>query len=290
MPATIKGVRAALVDQAAGRAVNVPRQRLRIGNSIMHLLAASWEARGVYGHKSYSATSKGVEFYVIIYYADGRPGVVIEADRLGQLRTGAATGVASKSLARPDSRVLGVIGSGYQMRTQVEAVCHELPIERLQVWSPTQRNRERFASEMQAQLGVEAAAVDSVDAAADGADVINVLTRSEEPLLHARHLKPGTHVNAAGSNRVKQQEIATDVIQAAGLVVTDDVEQAKTESGDLVPAIDAGLLEWGEVKELAEVVAYPPTRDPQAITVFKSHGIGLWDLAAAVTLLEELDG
>src|SRR5690625_855497 len=95
---------------------------------------SSWETRGIYGHKSYNASPRGIEFLVILYYADGRPGVVIEADRLGQLRTGAASGVASRALARPDSKVLGVIGSGYQMRTQVEAVCHELAIERVQVF------------------------------------------------------------------------------------------------------------------------------------------------------------
>src|SRR5690625_4879329 len=134
MPATIEAVRAAMIDQAAGRAVNLPRPRLRLGRSMMHLLAASWESRGIYGHKSYNASPRGVEFLVILYYADGRPGVVIEADRLGQLRTGAASGVASRALARPDSKVLGVIGSGYQMRTQVEAVCHELAIERVQVF------------------------------------------------------------------------------------------------------------------------------------------------------------
>lgn len=290
MPATIQTVRAALIDQAADRAVNVPRQRLRLGSSMMHILAASWEARGVFGHKSYASSPKGVEFYVILYYADGRPGVVIEANRLGQLRTGAATGVASKALARPDSKVLGVIGSGYQMRTQVEAVVHELPIERVQVWSPTEANREAFARELGQQLAVEMVAVDSVEAATDGADVINVLTTSPEPLLYGRHLQPGVHVNAAGSNRVQQQEIAADVFTDASLVVTDDLEQAHSESGDLVAAVSAGTVDWSDVKRLADVVAYPPQREADAVTVFKSHGIGLWDVAAALKLLEELDG
>lgn len=289
LPATIQSVRAALIDQAAGRAVNVPRQRLRLGSSMLHILAGSWEARGVFGHKSYNSSPKGVEFYVILYYADGRPGVVIEADRLGQLRTGSATGVASRAMARPDSRVLGVIGSGYQMRTQVAAVCHELPIERVQVWSPTKANRESFARELKQELGVELVAVDSLEAAVDGADVINVLTTSADPLLFARHLRPGVHVNAAGSNRVKQQELAADVFSAASLVVTDDLEQAQGESGDLLAAVSAGTVQWSQVQRLADVVAYPPERDPRAITVFESHGIGLWDVAAALTLLEELD-
>ena len=290
MPATIEAVRAAMIDQAAGRAVNLPRRRLRLGRSMMHLLAASWESRGIYGHKSYNASPRGVEFLVILYYADGRPGVVIEADRLGQLRTGAASGVASRALARPDSKVLGVIGSGYQMRTQVEAVCHELAIERVQVFSPTPANREQFVRELSGRREVELVAVDSVEAATDGADVINVLTTAREPVLDARHLRPGVHVNAAGSNRPDRQELAADVFSSASLVVTDDLDQAREESGDLLAAETAGAFNWDNVARLADVVAEPPRRADDAITVFESHGIGLWDVAAAVTLLEELDG
>lgn len=290
MPAVIEEVRAALIDQANGFAENQPRRRLRVGKSLLHMLAASWEARGVYGQKTYSATARGVEFYVQLFAADGGMSVLIEADRLGQVRTGAATGIASKALARPDSRVLGVIGSGYQMRTQVEAVCHELPIERVQVWSPTEGNRMKFAAEMTGRLDLPVLAVSSVEAATDGADVINVLTTSRTPVLEALHLRPGVHVNAAGSNRIAQQEIAADVVAAAGLVVTDDIEQARLESGDLLAAIEAGVLDWPVVARLADVVAQPPELGDGAITLFKSHGLGLWDVAAAVALLTELDG
>ena len=289
VPAVIREVRAALTDQAQGRAENMPRRRLRVGGSLLHMLAASWEARGVYGQKIYSVTPNGPEFYVLLFPVDGSQGVFIEADKLGQLRTGSATGVASKALARPDSRVLGVIGSGYQMRSQVEAVCHELPIERVQVWSPTEENRLKFAAQMTVRLGKPVLAVDSAEEAVEGADVINVLTTSREPVLEARHLRPGVHVNAAGSNRVGQQEIHADVIGAASLVVTDDLEQAKLESGDLVPATDAGVIDWSKVRRLADVVAEPPARGESDITFFKSHGLGLWDVAAAVALLEELD-
>ncbi len=290
MPAVLSAVRAALTDQANGLAENQPRRRLRVGGSMLHMLAASWESRGMYGQKTYSTTARGAEFYVQLFTADGGQSVLIEADRLGQLRTGAATGVASKALARQDSRVLGVIGSGYQMRTQVEAVCQELPIERVQVWSPTEENRLRFAAEMTGRLDLPVLAVDSAEAASDGADVINVLTTSRTPVLTALHLRPGVHVNAAGSNRTGQQEIATDAIAAASLVVTDDVEQAKLESGDLLAAMSAGVLDWPVVARLADVVARPPERAEGAITLFKSHGLGLWDLAAAVALLTELDG
>lgn len=290
MPAVISSVRAALTDQASGQAENLPRRRLRVGKSLLHMLAGSWAARGVYGQKIYSVTARGPEFYVLLFPVDGSQGVFIEADRLGQLRTGAATGVASKALARPDSRVLGVIGSGYQMRTQVEAVCAELPIERVQVFSPTEENRLKFAAEMTGRLGKPVMAVDSAAEAAAGADVINVLTTSREPVLLPEHLQPGVHVNAAGSNRVGQQEIATGVFESVTRVVTDDIEQAQTESGDLVPAVEAGLLDWAGIHRLADVVADPPERGDADITFFKSHGLGLWDVAAAVALLDVLDG
>lgn len=290
MEAVINHVRQALVDQAAGEAENMPRRRLRVGKSLLHMLAGSWAARGVYGQKTYSATPRGVEFYVQLFSSDGTMSVLIEADRLGQLRTGAATGVASKALARPDSRVLGVIGSGYQMRTQVEAVCRELPIESVQVYSRTEANRLRFAAEMTGKLDLPVLAVDSVEAAVADADVINVLTTSRTPVLEVSHLSPGVHVNAAGSNRVGQQEIATQVLARSDLVVTDDLEQAKSESGDLIPAVSEGTLSWEAVARLADVVANPPDRAPDAVTLFKSHGLGLWDVAAAVALLSELDG
>ena len=157
------------------------------------------------------------------------------------------------------------------------------------MWSPTEENRLKFAAEMTGRLGKPVLAVDSVDEATENADVINVLTTSREPVLEARHLRPGVHVNAAGSNRIGQQEIHTDVLAAAQLVVTDDLEQAKVESGDLVPAVETGLLDWADVRRLADVVADPPVRGESDITFFKSHGLGLWDVAAAVALLKELD-
>jgi len=158
------------------------------------------------------------------------------------------------------------------------------------VFSPTPANREQFVRELSGKLEVELVAVDSVEAATDGADVINVLTTAREPVLHARHLRPGVHVNAAGSNRPDRQELAADVLSSASLVVTDDLDQAREESGDLVAAVAAGTLSWDTVARLADVVAEPPRRPDDAITVFESHGIGLWDVAAAAILLEELDG
>lgn len=286
MQDTLEAVRAVMADQAAGLAANVPRVRTHLGKSSLHMLAASWEAQGVFGQKIYSVGANGATFHVLVYRADGSPWAMIEANRLGQLRTGAASGVASKALARQDSRVLAVIGSGFQMRTQVEAVCAELPIEQVRVWSPTAANREEFARQMSAHLGAEIVAVSSVDEAVDGADVINVLTRSREPVLLRHHVAKGMHVNAAGSNRPRQQEIAPGVVQAADLIVTDDVAQAQLESGDLLPVVEAGQLDWADVRRLADVIAHPPRRAAADLTMFKSHGIGLWDIAAARLVAE----
>lgn len=278
----------AMRDQASGKAENIPRHRLRLGSSSLNMLAASWEGGGVYGQKVYSVGSGGSQFWVLLYHADGRPYALVEAQRLGQVRTGAATGVATRALARPNAQRVGVIGSGYQMRTQLEAVCLVRPIVEVRAWSPTRERLRVFCDEMSGRLGVLVRPADSITEAVEGADIIITLTTSPTPVLTGAEVLEGVHLNVAGSNHPVHREVDSDVLRRATCIITDDLEQARAESGDLIAAVAEGTMGWETVQRLADVVMTPSLgrmRD-EDITLFKSHGIGLWDVATAAWVAE----
>lgn len=279
----------ALRDQADGRAQNLPRQRLRVGSASLHMLAASWEGGGVYGQKVYSVGPGGSQFWVLLYRIDGRPYALVEAQRLGQVRTGAATGVATRALARSDAKRVGVIGSGYQMRSQVEAVCEVRSISEIRAWSPTRERLEAFCDEMSERVELPIRPAKSASDAVAEADIIVTLTTAAIPVLTGADVKPGTHLNVAGSNQVVRREVDVDVVRRASCVVTDDVEQARIESGDLIAAVAESALHWKAVQRLADVVAKPSLGRARGedITLFKSHGVGLWDIATAVWVAEQ---
>lgn len=288
VPMAIDAIEAAMRDLATGNAENVPRQRVSVPGASLNMLAASWIGAGVYGQKVYSVGPGGSQFWVLLYHADGRPYAVVAAQRLGRIRTGAATGVAARALARSDSRTLGVIGTGYQMRTQVEAVCAVLPIEQVRAWSPTASRREAFCEELADELGVPVSSAGSAEAAVRGADIVVTLTTSAEPVLPAAALEPGMHVTAAGSNHATRRELGTEAVRRADVVVADDIRQARAEAGDLIMAAAEGALAWDDVLPLATVVADPSRarRRDSDITLFKSIGIGLWDIACASRVAE----
>ena len=256
------------------------------GGGTLHLLAAALPAQGVLGFKAYTGFRPKTRFMVALYDSkDGRLLALIEADRLGQLRTGAASGLATRYMARPAPPdrpvVLGCYGAGYQARTQVEAVCAVRPVGRVQVYSPTPDKRERFAAEVGAALSVPTAAVDKPEAAAD-ADIIVTATTAREPVLRAEWLAPGVHINAAGANMLLRRELDDSVIRAAGRIAVDSADQARLEASDLIGPWERGLLYWEKLVELRRIAAgqVPGRTTDQEVTVFKSLGIGLEDVAA----------
>ena len=279
----------ALKDQANDRAENLPRQRLQVGKASLNMLAASWEGGGVYGQKVYSVGPEGSQFWVLLYHTNGTPYALVEAQRLGQIRTGAATGVATRALARTDAKRLGVIGSGYQMRSQVEAICAVRPVQEVRAWSPTRERLQTFCNEMSDRLGVPVRPANSASDAVTQADIVAVLTTASSPVLFGTDIRPGMHINLAGSNHAARREVNAEVIRRAVHVVTDDLAQARTESGDLIGAVNEGALNWEAVRRLADVVANPHfgRSRPEEVSVFKSHGIGLWDVATAAWIAEK---
>jgi ornithine cyclodeaminase/alanine dehydrogenase-like protein (mu-crystallin family) len=277
-----------LVEDAAralaeGRAENKPRQRAYTTSAVIQVLAAAYNGR--MGHKTYTVAPKarGARFWVLLFDEAGQMLAMIEADMLGQIRTGAASGVATRFLAREDAKTLAVIGTGWQARTQLEACIHVRPIDRVLVYGRNPERRAEFCELMQEKVGLTIAPVESAEAAVAEADVVCTMTSSNSPVLEGAWLKPGTHVNAAGSNRANAQEIDVEAVTRSSVVAVEDIVQAKVESGDLRAANETGRWSWEHATRLSDIVAghaLGRTGDDQ-ITLFESLGIGLWDVAAA---------
>lgn len=266
---------------AVGNAMNAPRQRVSAGGAMLQVLPAALDGR--VGHKSYTIGSRGVRFWVTLYASDGAMLAIIEANRLGQVRTGAASGLATRYMARDAARTLGAVGTGFQARTQIEAICLTRPIERVRVWG---RNPERVAAfclELSALLKRSIEPARSARDAVGEADVVVTMTSSASPVFAGEWLQPGTHVNAAGSNRPNAAEIDTTTVRRSAVIAVEDIAQAKTEAGDLLAAEAAGEFAWTQAVRLADVVAGTTSGrdDADQITLFESLGVGIWDVAAA---------
>jgi ornithine cyclodeaminase/alanine dehydrogenase-like protein (mu-crystallin family) len=246
-------------------------------------MAASDLELGYAGAKVYAAFADGARFAVLLFRSD-RPELeaVIEADKLGQLRTGAASGVAARHLARPGASTLGVVGCGWQARGQVAAVRAAVPsIERVVAYCRTESRLREFCSE----LGAEPAESPSEPTAQD---VVVTVTNSRDPVLRGEWLREGALVCAVGANVPQARELDNVVLERAVFVCCDSREQARIESGDLIEPIESGVLDWLEVHELQEVLAGEVSgrSSPRDIVVFKSNGIAAWDVALAALVLE----
>jgi ornithine cyclodeaminase/alanine dehydrogenase-like protein (mu-crystallin family) len=269
---------------AEGRADNRPRQRAHTPVSVIQNLTAAYGAH--LGHKTYTVAYKGrgARFWYTLFADSGEMLALIEADSLGQIRTGAASGLATKVLARDDARTLAVIGTGWQARSQLEAVCAVRPIERVRAYGRDGERLRTFCDETSAKVGLPVEPAASGREAVQDADVICTMTSSATPVLEGAWLSEGAHVNAAGSNRANAQEIDVETVRRAAVVAIEDVAQAKVESGDLRAANETAGWDWNQVTRLSDIVAghaLGRTGDDQ-ITLFESLGIGLWDIAVAI--------
>ena len=278
----LEAVEGSLRRQAAGEIENRPRYRLRLEGGRLAVMAASDLGLGVAGVKTYAAGPDGAKFVLVLFHAARHDVLaVIEADRLGRLRTGAASGVAAKYLAKEGATSLGVIGCGRQAETQVAAVRAALPeIATTVVYCRDPERRAAFANAVGAD-----AAESHQEAAAQ--DVVVTITTSKDPVLRGEWLRPGALVCAAGANVARNRELDNAVLERAAFVCCDSRENAKLESGDLVEPVAQGVLDWLEVHELAEVVAgeVPGRQSEDDIAVFKSNGIAAWDVAAGAAVV-----
>ena len=272
---------------AQAGADNVSRSRCRTERVMLHLLGGAVGGRKAIGYKAYTTGRQGAKFHVGLFDGDtGEALALIQADALGQLRTGAASGVATKFMARPDAEVVGLIGTGKQARTQAWAISRVLSVRRLRVFSRNEENRKRFAKEMTPVCQCEIEPVARAEEAVRDMDIVVTATSSKIPVLSGTWLAEGAHVCAVGSNFLEKAELDVTTFRRAKNVVVDDKEQAKLEAGDFAAAREEGVLHWSSIHELSEVVVgkLRGRALPQDITIFKSLGLGIEDVAVAARI------
>jgi alanine dehydrogenase len=295
MADALPAVEQAFRDVSIGEAVNVPRSRGALKGATVNAMGAISHSLDLMAMKVYPIVRQditvGSSFQVLCWrISTGALVGVLEAELLAQIRTGAASGVATRFMARPDSRVMTLFGAGWQARAQLEAIRLVLPsLERVNVISRSAERVASFIAEMGPVLGVGAPRlqpVADIEAAVREADVVTTITGSKVPLFDGAWLSPGVHVNAAGSNFAEKRELDAAAVDRATRIVADDVDVARLESGDLIAAPG---FDWGRVVPLAHVVGgtTPGRGGRDEITLFESHGLGLEDLAVAAVLLDE---
>lgn len=275
--------------RAVGQTVNRPRVRLRAPAGLLQVMPASVPEVGAMGLKAYTVLKGRVQFVVLLFSTEsGALQAIVEADRLGQIRTGAASGVATKYLARADADLIGCYGTGYQAETQLEAICAGRKIRRIQLFGRDPERRRRFARTVGERLSVEVIPVERPEDAARGASILVTITTSKTPVLQGAWIEPGSHINAAGANALDRAELDVEAVRRAVLVVADSREQAQIECGDLVEPIKQGVISWEQVRELGEIVAGKAQGRPapEAITLFESQGLAMEDVAVGARVLE----
>ncbi len=289
MDDALREVEAALKDLGEGKAENRPRQRVRGAHSILNLMPASWPRRGTMGYKEYVVSRDGARFWFHLFDgATGTPLALIQANRLGQRRTGAASGVATKYLAREDASSVGILGAGWQAESQLEAICRVRPITEVRCFARQAERRQSFAERMTATLRIPVRGVSSARGAVEGADIVVAATTSSKPVLTGEWLAPGVHINAIGANRLGSRELDVEAIRRCTFIAADSVEQARIEAGDLVQPASGGVLDWENVHELAHVVCgkVKGRKKAKDVTLFKSLGLALEDVAVGSLVYE----
>jgi len=272
--------------QASSEVVVHPRRRFEFpGSNFFHYMAAADYSAGYIAMKQYTYVRGKLRFLVPLYeMAGGELVALIEADYMGQLRTGAASGVATKYLARRDARVAAIIGTGGQAKTQLEAVATVRRLESVNVFGRDPRKREAFCKEMSARVGIPVRASASASEAVRGAQIVCTATTASQPVVNGADLSSGVHINAIGANHAHKRELDDEAVASADVIVVDSIEQSRQEAGDLIIAFHGDESCWTGVKRLSDVVAGKTggrTSDTE-VTLFKSNGIASWDLAVAM--------
>lgn len=290
MKQAIMLVEDALQEFGQGRAQNRPRARVQSESSFLNIMPAAYPGKGYMGFKAYTSVQGKTQFYFHLF--DVHTGdylAIIEADRLGQRRTGAASAVATKYLAREDAQTAGIIGTGWQAEAQLEGVCSVRRIRVARCFSPNVDHRRAFAEKMSTRLGIKVSAVDDVRDAVFDSDVLITVTSSATPVMSGDWLSKGAHINAVGCNWAKRRELDDKAVRRSGAIFVDSLEQAKIEAGDLIASVENGIVTWDRVHELGALIAskVEGREHPDEITLFKSIGIALEDVAVGGWVYEQ---
>jgi alanine dehydrogenase len=290
MEMALRAVDESFKDLGEGSALLHPRRRLHVpGGSYLHYMAAADSRNGYMGLKIYTSSRTGLRFLVPLFHAvTGDLLALVEADYLGQMRTGAASGVATRLLSRKDSLDVGLIGTGLQAHTQLQAVALVRRIGRVRVYGRNLEKREAFAKEAAAQVKIPVETAKSAEEAVRDADIIITATNSSDPVLEGSWLRPGVHINAIGANFPQKRELDSEAVSRASLIAVDSREQSKMEAGDLIQAFGENSDKWNSVVELGQIASgkAPGRVRPEDITLFKSNGIATEDVATAARVYE----
>lgn len=274
--------------QAQGLAGNMRRTHVREGDAILHAVGGTIAGRGLAGTKTWMYTPGGASPLLIIFsIADGSVQAVVEAFAMGQLRTAATSGLATRVMANPEASTLALLGTGKQSFSQAHAVACVRPIRTVRVFGRRPEPRAKLATRLRDELGAEVTEHDEAAEAVAGAEVITAITRAADPFLAGEALTAGAHLNAVGAIVPSRRELEVSAVARCDLVAADSVAQARDDSGELGAAADVGQLSWDDVRDLAEIVETPPEelRSETDITLFKALGIGLSDVALGAEIL-----
>jgi alanine dehydrogenase len=286
MPMAVDAVEDISRKQANGEVVVHPRRRFELpGGRFFHYMAAADYSAGFLALKQYTFVRGVLRFLVPLYeVASGELLALIEADYMGQLRTGAASGVATKYLSRRDASVAAIIGTGGQARTQLEAVAAVRRLAFAHVYGRDPQKREAFAHQMSERVGIPVRPAATAAEATHGADIVCTATTATQPVVHGADLAHGLHINAIGANHAHKRELDDEAVASADVIVVDSVEQSRQEAGDLILAFHGDESCWTGVKRLSDIVAGKATgrSSDSEVTLFKSNGIASWDLAVAM--------
>lgn len=289
MPQVLGLVESAWKARSLGQASDIPRTRAQVAEGMLNMLMATVPSLGFIGFKYYYVTKSGATRHIhLMNVRTGRLEAIIEADWLGAMRTGAASGIATRYLAKKKPGTLGQIGSGGQAATQIAAIHHAVGVTKVKVFSRTREKLVAFCNALSSELKIEVTPADSAESAIQDADVVNVITRSRTPAMSGEWLEPGQHINAAGSNALERQEIDQRSVERCDVITVDARATAMNECGDLAPLVEQGKLNWNDLTEIGDVIAGKAAgrTDDRQISLFESQGMGLLDLYVAAEVLK----
>lgn len=284
MDRALECVESSFVAQGNDGAVNRPRQRILLPDVSLHYMAGALPESQNMGMKIYTVARNEIRFLVLLFDAvSGRLLSLMQADHLGRIRTGAASGIATKYLAPPEASRAGIIGTGRQARTQLQAVARVRKLAGVKAFGRDANRLQAFCAEMTEALGIPVEPAASADEATRFGEIVCTATTAQEPVVRGECLQPGAHINAIGANMANRRELDDPAIARSTLITVDSVEQSRQESGDLIQGLANVGKEWESVVELHSIVTgrHPGRSSADQITLFKSHGIALWDVAVA---------
>ena len=284
MDAMLEAIESMQRQYGDGQAHNMTRRKIIADSGMLSVMGGGLFHQGLLGVKTYTVVKGSYSFQVSLYDANtGELLLYTQANRLGQLRTGATTGVAVKHLANPEDATVGIIGTGGQAPTQLEALSKVRGIKKIKAYSRTQERREEFARRMTDTMGVEVSAATSNEDAVRDCDIVLCIAATMDPVVEGAWLKDGSTLIGAGPTTWRAREVDEAVITRAGKLIVDSTEQAAIEAGDLCSAVDKGIIQWSKVHELRHVVSGAVTgRDSKDQVVYaKIMGTGVADVAAA---------